>query len=103
MRRARTPRGRRALPRTRRPNFVVDFCSSTEGLQLNRAFVKIADAKVRRRIIELVKALAADEPTTEPAHHVGRAAWPLVGSRCLMRHASPGLSTRLTSMRCRLR
>ena len=38
--------------------FVVNFLSSNEGLQLNRAFVKISDPKVRRRIIDLVKALA---------------------------------------------
>lgn len=42
-------------------NYVVDFLSSSEGLQLNRAFVKISDAKVRRKIIDLVKALASDE------------------------------------------
>jgi transcriptional regulator with XRE-family HTH domain len=41
-------------------NYVVDFLSSSEGLQLNRAFVKIADAKVRRKIVDLVKALAAE-------------------------------------------
>lgn len=41
--------------------YVVDFLNSSEGLQLNRAFVKIADAKVRRKVIDLVKALAADE------------------------------------------
>ena len=29
-------------------NYVVDFLSSSEGLQLNRAFVKIGDPKVRR-------------------------------------------------------
>lgn len=40
--------------------FAMEFCSSAEGLQLNRAFVKIADAKVRRKIIELVKTIAAD-------------------------------------------
>ncbi|RVC06809.1 transcriptional regulator, partial [Mesorhizobium sp. M7A.F.Ca.CA.002.15.2.1] len=40
----------------------VEFCGSPEGLQLNRAFVKIADAKVRRRIIDLVKSLSADDP-----------------------------------------
>jgi hypothetical protein len=39
---------------------VVDFLSSSEGLQLNRAFVKISDQKVRRKIVDLVKALAAD-------------------------------------------
>ena len=31
-----------------------------EGLQLNRAFVKITDPKVRRKIVDLVKALAAE-------------------------------------------
>jgi len=39
-------------------SFVVDFLNSAEGLQLNRAFVQIADAKVRRKVLELVKALA---------------------------------------------
>ena len=42
-------------------SFVVDFLSSAEGLQLNRAFVRIGDPKVRRRIIELVRTLADDE------------------------------------------
>jgi transcriptional regulator with XRE-family HTH domain len=42
-------------------NFVVDFVSSGEGLQLNRAFARIGDPKIRRRIIDLVKALAADD------------------------------------------
>ena len=41
-------------------NYVVDFLSSAEGLQLNRAFVKITDPKVRRRIVDLVKVLADD-------------------------------------------
>ena len=40
--------------------YVVNFLSSAEGLQLNRAFVKISDQKVRRRIIDLVKAIAAE-------------------------------------------
>ena len=42
-------------------NFGVDFISSAEGLQLNRAFARITDTKVRRKIVELVKPLAADE------------------------------------------
>jgi transcriptional regulator with XRE-family HTH domain len=41
--------------------YVVDFLSSTEGLQLNRAFVRIADPKVRRKVIELVRTLANEE------------------------------------------
>ena len=43
------------------PDFVVDFVNSGEGLQLNRAFARIADAKVRRKVVELVKALASEE------------------------------------------
>ena len=39
-------------------DYVVDFLSSSEGLQLNRAFIKIEDAKVRRKVIDLVKVLA---------------------------------------------
>lgn len=42
-------------------NYVVDFLSSSEGLQLNRAFVKINDPKVRRKLVDLVKALAAEQ------------------------------------------
>ena len=42
-------------------NYVVDFLSSSEGLQLNRAFVKIGDPKVRRKLIELPKALADED------------------------------------------
>lgn len=43
--------------------FVVDFLSTTEGLQLNKAFVRIKDPKVRRRVVDLVAALSgAEEP-----------------------------------------
>ncbi|TCK30037.1 Xre family transcriptional regulator /transcriptional regulator [Ancylobacter aquaticus] len=43
------------------PAYVSDFLASSEGLALTRAFLKIADSKVRRRIVDLVEALA--EPT----------------------------------------
>lgn len=48
------------------PDYVVDFLSTSEGLQLNRAFVKISDPKVRRRIIDLVRSLgdSAEGETT---------------------------------------
>jgi len=41
-------------------NYVVDFLSSSEGLQLNRAFIKIPDPKVRRKLVDLVKSLASE-------------------------------------------
>ena len=56
-----SPSGANGLSEAASPNYVVDFLSSSEGLQLNRAFVKIEDAKVRRKLIELAKALAGGE------------------------------------------
>ena len=45
---------------TESANYVVDFLSSTEGLQLNRAFVKIKDPQVRKKIVDLVKSLSEE-------------------------------------------
>ncbi len=42
--------------------FVVDFLSTSEGLLLNKAFVRIKEARIRKKIIDLVTALAEDEP-----------------------------------------
>jgi transcriptional regulator with XRE-family HTH domain len=41
-------------------SYVVDFLSTSEGLQLNRAFALIRDAKVRKKIIDLVVSLAKE-------------------------------------------
>jgi len=41
-------------------SFVMDFVSSSEGLQLNTAFKKIGSQETRRRIVDLVKTLAAE-------------------------------------------
>ena len=48
------------------PGFVVDFLSTSEGLMLNKAFVRIKEARVRKKIIDLVNALA-DEAAATPA------------------------------------
>ena len=40
-------------------NHFVDFLSTSEGLELNRAFAAIRDAKVRKKILDLVVSLAA--------------------------------------------
>lgn len=42
--------------------FVLDFIATTEGLNLNKAFARISDPKVRKRIIDLVASLAEGEP-----------------------------------------
>ncbi|MFZ4805863.1 MAG: helix-turn-helix domain-containing protein [Hyphomicrobiaceae bacterium] len=45
-----------------RPNdgYLAEFLNSREGIELNRAFVRIADPKLRRSIIELVRAMAGE-------------------------------------------
>ena len=47
-------------------DFVVNFLSTVEGLQLNKAFASIRDQKVRRRIVDLVVAIAAAEEPRSP-------------------------------------
>jgi hypothetical protein len=42
-------------------NYVFDFLNSREGLELNRAFLRIPDPKVRRSLIDLMKAMASEE------------------------------------------
>ena len=39
--------------------FILEFLNSREGLELNRAFVKISDPKVRKSVVDLVRALRA--------------------------------------------
>lgn len=39
--------------------FILEFLNSREGLELNRAFVKIGDSKVRKGVVDLVRALSA--------------------------------------------
>jgi transcriptional regulator with XRE-family HTH domain len=43
--------------------FVMDFLSTSEGIDLTRAFTRIRDPKVRRKIVELVRSLADVEPS----------------------------------------
>lgn len=37
---------------------IVEFLRSRDGLELNKAFVRIADAKARQAIVDLVRSLA---------------------------------------------
>jgi transcriptional regulator with XRE-family HTH domain len=41
--------------------YVADFLTTSEGLELIKAFIGIKDSKVRRRIVDLAKALANAE------------------------------------------
>ncbi|OCO99270.1 MULTISPECIES: helix-turn-helix transcriptional regulator [unclassified Ensifer] len=50
---------------TREPSEISSFVSSKEGIALNRAFLKITDPVLRKKIISLVAAVA-QTPETEP-------------------------------------
>ncbi len=45
--------------------YVMDFLDSREGVELNRAFVRIKDPKVRKSIVDMVRAMAEAEQQDE--------------------------------------
>jgi len=46
----------------------VQFLSTTDGLRLNRAFTRIRDPKVRRKIIDLIESLAPQDESADADH-----------------------------------
>lgn len=46
------------------PAYVSDFLATSDGLSLTKAFMKVRDPKVRRRIVDLVEAIAAEDDGT---------------------------------------
>ncbi|MFG1427549.1 helix-turn-helix domain-containing protein [Roseixanthobacter glucoisosaccharinicivorans] len=47
------------------PAYVSDFLATSDGLVLTRNFMRITDAKIRRRIVELVTAIAGEEEAAD--------------------------------------
>jgi transcriptional regulator with XRE-family HTH domain len=43
------------------PAYVSDFLATSEGLALTKAFMRIKQPKLRRRIVDLVEEIAGDE------------------------------------------
>jgi transcriptional regulator with XRE-family HTH domain len=43
------------------PAYVSDFLATSDGLALTKAFMRIADAKLRRRIVDLVEQIAGED------------------------------------------
>jgi transcriptional regulator with XRE-family HTH domain len=41
-------------------SYIVEFLNTRDGLELNKAFVRLHDAKQRRAIVDLVRSLAGD-------------------------------------------
>lgn len=43
------------------PAYVADFLATSDGLALTKAFMRLKDARLRRRIVDLVEAIARDD------------------------------------------
>jgi hypothetical protein len=43
------------------PTYVNEFVATSEGLRLIKAFIRIDNAEVRRRIVHLVREIAGDD------------------------------------------
>ena len=41
------------------PAYVADFLATSDGLALTKAFMRIGDSKLRRRIVDLVEQIAS--------------------------------------------
>jgi transcriptional regulator with XRE-family HTH domain len=52
--------GKRGFAESEASPPVMEFVSSGEGLQLSLAFMKIKDAKVRKKVLDLVRSLSDD-------------------------------------------
>lgn len=42
------------------PAYVADFLATSDGLALTKAFMRITDSKLRRRIVDLVEQISGD-------------------------------------------
>jgi transcriptional regulator with XRE-family HTH domain len=43
------------------PTYVADFLATSDGLALTKAFMRINDPKLRRRIVDLVEQIAGED------------------------------------------
>ena len=49
------------------PAYVSDFLAASDGVALTKAFMKVKDPKVRRRIVDLVESMVAEDQESEGA------------------------------------
>jgi transcriptional regulator with XRE-family HTH domain len=47
------------------PTYVSDFLATSDGLSLTKAFMRIPDPKLRRRIVDLVQQIAGEDAETQ--------------------------------------
>lgn len=47
--------------------YVADFLSSRDSVELNKAFARITDARIRRSIVDMVRSIAGEDVSTAQA------------------------------------
>jgi transcriptional regulator with XRE-family HTH domain len=47
------------------PTYVSDFLATSDGLSLTKAFMRIPDPKLRRRIVDLVQQIAGEDAESQ--------------------------------------
>jgi transcriptional regulator with XRE-family HTH domain len=55
------PDGAGDFDETSSPSYVSDFLATSDGLALTKAFMRIEDPKLRRRIVDLVEQISGDD------------------------------------------
>lgn len=44
--------------------YVADFLSSRDSVELNKAFARVTDPRIRRSIVDMVRSIAGEDPAT---------------------------------------
>jgi transcriptional regulator with XRE-family HTH domain len=55
------PAGPGGMTEAPSPSYISDFLATSEGLALTKAFMRIKDPKLRRRIVDLVLQIAGED------------------------------------------
>ncbi len=55
------PAGAAGLSEAPSPAYISDFLATSDGLALTKAFMRIKEPKLRRRIVDLVEQIAGEE------------------------------------------
>ncbi len=58
---ANTAKGDGGMSEAPSPAYVSDFLATSDGLALTKAFMRISDSKLRRRIVDLVEQIAVSD------------------------------------------
>ena len=64
--------GQGGMSEPKMENFLYEFISTRDGLELIRAFVSIQDPKIRKRVVDLVRTLSSEDEATREPSRAGR-------------------------------